>query len=543
MNNEELENSLRTEVDNYFKSAFADMRQEIEKLQTALDAEVERHRTQIEEQFKQLLERDIQNIKIDDSFASLVAEHLRIAREEGANAVTEALALAEENREPEPQVVAAEISYTDIRDAVNDISVQPSQAEILKTLVRYAGNFAPRGALFIVKSDHLIGWRVFGEEAGNAEEAIREVFLPLAKDSLLSASIKYQSIQNAADSPHSYDTQFLQKLGFGQSDNAAAIPLIVRGRGVAALYVDGGENNKQVHADALESLVRVASLTVELLAAAKSAPATAPAAPRQQPLSSFTERPKPQHAREPERVASASPVRETAQVVESRNGSYSYQRDEEAIEAEVVREETHAEQPSVVNPVNTYETFSFAEPEPTTFTQPAPTVIEQPQTSRSSYDSFVTDSQTAQPSFETASPIVDYSTSFASPQPEVVEAPQPVETAATPPAARRFGDRNLDLPIDVPEEERRLHNDARRFARLLVSEIKLYNEQKVKEGRQSADLYDRLREAIDRSREMYDKRVSPPVAAKFDYFNFELVNTLAEGDASKLGSDYPGATS
>ena len=68
-----------------------------------------------------------------------------------------------------------------------------------------------------------------------------------------------------------------------------------------------------------------------------------------------------------------------------------------------------------------------------------------------------------------------------------------------------------------------------------------YNEQKVKEGRESRDLYERLREAIDRSREMYDKRVSPTVAAKFDYFNFEVVNTLAEGDASKLGDDYPGA--
>ena len=69
--------------------------------------------------------------------------------------------------------------------------------------------------------------------------------------------------------------------------------------------------------------------------------------------------------------------------------------------------------------------------------------------------------------------------------------------------------------------------------RLLVSEIKLYNEQKVKEGRESSDLYERLREAIDRSREMYEKRVQPPVASKFDYFNYELVNTLAKGDKAR----------
>jgi hypothetical protein len=92
----------------------------------------------------------------------------------------------------------------------------------------------------------------------------------------------------------------------------------------------------------------------------------------------------------------------------------------------------------------------------------------------------------------------------------------------------------------VPEDERRLHNDARRFARLLVSEIKLYNEQKVADGRASGDLYDRLREAIDRSRDMYDKRVQQPVAEKYDYFHYELVTSLAEGDDVKLGASYPG---
>ena len=89
-------------------------------------------------------------------------------------------------------------------------------------------------------------------------------------------------------------------------------------------------------------------------------------------------------------------------------------------------------------------------------------------------------------------------------------------------------------------EEEKAHNDARRFARLLVSEIKLYNEQKVAEGRRGGDLYDRLKEDIDRSRQMYEKRVTPVVATKFDYFYDELVSTLAEGDPSKLGSDCPG---
>lgn len=95
-------------------------------------------------------------------------------------------------------------------------------------------------------------------------------------------------------------------------------------------------------------------------------------------------------------------------------------------------------------------------------------------------------------------------------------------------------------PLWETEEEEKLHSDARRFARLLVSEIKLYNEEAVAEGRINKDLYYRLKRDIDRSREMYEKRVSDVVARKFDYFHEELVRILGEGDVAKLGGNYPG---
>ena len=164
-----------------------------------------------------------------------------------------------------------------------------------------------------------------------------------------------------------------------------------------------------------------------------------------------------------------------------------------------------------------------------------------------------------------AAPVVEEPAAFEpEPEPEPVAAAPTFEPAPPPPPAvtvpaaapagaggqfaaplgtgRRWGGNDADLPVEVAEDERRLHNDARRFARLLVSEIKLYNEPKVKEGRSKSDIYERLREDIDRSREMYEKRVAPPVAARHDYFHQELVNTLAEGDPSKLGAAYPGAS-
>ncbi len=77
--------------------------------------------------------------------------------------------------------------------------------------------------------------------------------------------------------------------------------------------------------------------------------------------------------------------------------------------------------------------------------------------------------------------------------------------------------------------------EARRLARLLVSEIRLYNEEQVEEGRRNRDIYFRLRDEIDRSRKMYDERIAPEVRAGSDYFTEELIRRLADGDPDALG--------
>lgn len=76
---------------------------------------------------------------------------------------------------------------------------------------------------------------------------------------------------------------------------------------------------------------------------------------------------------------------------------------------------------------------------------------------------------------------------------------------------------------------------ARRYARLLVSEIRMYHEPLVDAGRRSRDLRTRLRGEIDRARRLYEERVPPAVREKSDYFEQELVRTLADGDRSLLG--------
>jgi len=76
---------------------------------------------------------------------------------------------------------------------------------------------------------------------------------------------------------------------------------------------------------------------------------------------------------------------------------------------------------------------------------------------------------------------------------------------------------------------------ARRYARLLVSEIKLYNETAVNEGRAERDLGRRLGAEIERARRVYEQRVSSTVPDRARHFHHELVQTLAGGDPTLLG--------
>jgi len=75
---------------------------------------------------------------------------------------------------------------------------------------------------------------------------------------------------------------------------------------------------------------------------------------------------------------------------------------------------------------------------------------------------------------------------------------------------------------------------ARRYARLLVSEIKMYHEAEIAAGRRERDLATRLGGEIERARTLYEQRVPEQVRLRTDFFHAELVRTLADGDARLL---------
>ncbi len=520
MNTEELEQSLKSEFENHMKTALAGMRQEASEFQSRLQG-------QFDETFRGFAERFESSAGLDAAFNSSVSEHLRLARDEGARIAADAMAEAEQMAGSAPGPVEPP-RYDAILGAVNDISSQDSQSAILRSLVQQSEQFAGRGAFFIIKNGHLVGWKVFGADAA-AEDAIREVHFPASADTILGDAV---NTSQTATGGHAGDGAFLDPLNFGHPDGMLAIPLVVRGRTVAALYADGGGTNRE----ALETLVRVAGLTVELRAAGhpvseeEAVPAAFEASPAAEPA--FAPAAGSVPTVEPHFAETISNMPTVAIEAEPERPSADFSFASGSIpfeDAQAPAATVEAFDPPPLGSTPEYQ----AQPEPEVASTAGSMVFE----SGGSIEPAV---PAASP-FEV--PVAEFQAAPVAAETAYETAIEPVAVVDAPPVAgSRLSDRPVDLPIDVPESERRIHNDARRFARLLVSEIKLYNEKKVLEGRQAHDLYDRLREAIDRSREMYDKRVQPPVAAKFDYFHYELVNSLADGNAERLGGGYPGAS-
>lgn len=108
--------------------------------------------------------------------------------------------------------------------------------------------------------------------------------------------------------------------------------------------------------------------------------------------------------------------------------------------------------------------------------------------------------------------------------------------AALPTAEPR---RRLPPWADLPAEQRALHSQAARFARVTVAELQLLKPAACRTAREKGDLYVVLNREIDKARETYRQRfmVLPSMT---DYFHRELVDSILGGDGTKLGADYPG---
>jgi len=482
-----LEQGLRREVEGHVGGRLRAQQEEILRVQS-----------QISETLTGLAERLTTETE-DDRLAVLISEHLRRAREQG---------MLEAAQSAAPARATSDMAL--LKAAVEELDEQRSQADILNTLVNRAAAFAPRVAFFVIKNDRATGWRARGLEGTVGDNAVREISLPLSSETALGQVARSRTTWSGAPGANADDAQFTAKLGDEPPRRMVAVPLVARDKCVAVLYADSaGLEGEAISLEALETLVRVAGMTVELLAA-KRPPSSTSAATSQpvavtdataeaRPAPAQPETPEPRDARADEPRGPRSEETTRADVSDSAEESAPAHSATAAMPA---REE-HDSRPTTPN-----------------IEAPAASVSAPPETAAAADAAREERSIVPVTAADSGAP----ATSFSAPLG----------------ASRRYGQQDSELPVEVSDEERRYHQDARRFARLLVSEIKLYNEQKVKDGRDRSDIYERLREEIDRSRQMYDKRVHPSVAPRYDYFHHELVATLAGGHADKLGAGYPG---
>jgi hypothetical protein len=372
-----------------------------------------------------------------------------------------------------------------------DLRQKETQEEILALLLDAAQKYSSRTALFAVRGNQYIGW----SSRGYTDAVAREIG---TCSFLRSESPKFEEVLeggNAVIASGFAEGAPLKFLSEEAQRSCCLVPLNVLQHPVAILLAEGTEGEK-TNEDELSILAEFTVLRLENIALKILYELSAVKPETGLPVQEETAEAEPAAAPEP---PSGAP--ETAWAV---------------------AQEQQAE--PVAEPIPE----PLAEPVPQSVAEPVPEPAEQPAVS---FDldalkipepavaaEAVTFSELEQtPSFHPATPV-----EVPPPAPE----PEPPKMQAQEIRA-------------VPEQEK-LHSDAKRFARLLVSEIKLYNEHHVVEGRENRDLYLRLKRDIDRSREMYEKRVSPNVSRKIDYFHDEIIRILGDNDPSTLGSDYPG---
>lgn len=89
-----------------------------------------------------------------------------------------------------------------------------------------------------------------------------------------------------------------------------------------------------------------------------------------------------------------------------------------------------------------------------------------------------------------------------------------------------FEKEECDIPL-VEEKDPEAVEKARRFARIIVSDIALYNQDAVREGVRKGTFYDLLRDDIEEGRRLYEARVPAAVRSRTDYYTETIENFIA----------------
>jgi hypothetical protein len=433
----------------------AHVREAIERMVGEIRSSVEDVRAAVDSQLKaalQSVQADVNSISFLPHIQKTIGE-----LEEGLKA---------EIPPPPPPPPPATADASRLKAAVLAVEQARSQIDVLNALLEQCVQFGSRAALLILRGETFSGWKGVGFSAhGGNDEMLKRFNAAPGLIPELDRVLRHEQVVM-------WDGVNLStRLGVSASQRAILVPMVIKDKVAAAVYVDATvDDAAKLDPTSLELLVFTTGLLIDTLSMRKKTPSP-----------SLTEQ---------ETAPEAAPESPRAAMPTLGNSTV-------AISAAQMRE--------MITP-------------------------SRPELNYQSVESSL--STTAIPAIQTPPP----RPTPAPPPPPLAPAapPAPEERPSTqyvPPAGLRGGT-NV---AGATTEEGKKHDEARRFARLLVSEIKLYNEGKVEQGRKNRDLYERLKEDIDRSRQMYDERIPDEVRKSSNYFYDELVRILADGDSAALG--------
>lgn len=383
------------------------------------------------------------------------------------------LAELEEGLKPAAAPAAADASH--LKAAIQAVEHGKSQVDILNALLEQAAQFGSRAALLILRGETFSGWKGMGFSAhGGNDETVKRFNAAPGLIPELDQVLRGEHVVI-------WDGNDLSsRLGVSGSMKAILVPMVIKDKVAAAVFIDAvkGDESKLDPAS-IELLVFTTGLLIDTLAIRKKTPA-------------------PSLSEAADKMPAGAPgpaVPQTSEVTV-------------AMSASQIREAMAPPPPPRPVPVA---------PRPAPPPVPPPKPAAAPAAKASGF------ATTAMPALE-----MPKATSGAIP---AFGGEERASTQFIPPS----GAGRAAAPASPVSEATKKHDEARRFARLLVSEIKLYNESKVEQGRKNKDLYERLKEDIDRSRQMYDERIPEDVRKGSNYFYDELVRILADGNATALG--------
>jgi hypothetical protein len=481
--------------DEVASSIEAHVREAIERMVGEIRSSVDDVRVAVDSQLKAAL----QSVQADVNSITFLPQITKALAQLEENITTDAHAAAAASAPAAAAPATTGGDTSRLKRAVQAVERGKTQVDILNALLEQSLEFGSRAALLILKGETFSGWKGVGFSAHGGNDEIVKRFnaapglIPELDRVLRDEAVVTWDGDNVSS-----------RLGVGGAVRAVLVPMVIKDKVAAAVFVDAtADDVAKLDTAAIELLVFTTGLLVDTLAIRKKVPspslsgADAEVASAPRPAVTAAPAPAPAPTAAPAPAPQPAPA---AAAADEMNATVS-------MTPAMMREVLQGTRPNFNIPGA--EEFSTAGGTP----------------------------QSAKATTPSAPPVI---------------APPP---AAAPPAAAPAstglggGDDRPSTQYVPPSgvgrggalgganqsEDTKKHDEARRFARLLVSEIKLYNEPKVDAGRRNRDLYDRLKEDIDRSRQMYDERIAEDVRKQSNYFYDELVRILADGDANALG--------